>query len=81
MPTNVGLNNQDTSLNNDTYSIVDVVADGKEIAIPTVQGGSIFYFDCASGDDGYGELYITNTTNATPPVHFSFVRDNDVLNM
>ena len=79
MPTNVGLYNQDTSLESDTFDIQDVNAGGTIIASTTILGGATFYFNCASDSQGYGELNIRNRQSTW--VHFDFVRDNAVLNM
>lgn len=80
MPTHVGLYNEDTSLNHDTFTIADTNAGGAIIARPNLKGGDTFYFDCASGEDGYGDIYITNVEFGVPN-HFSFVRDNDVYRL
>jgi hypothetical protein len=76
---NVGIYNIDTSLNTDTYIIQDVVGKTRTVT-PPVQGGDTYYFSCVVGDDGYGELYITNTDSGVPN-HFPFVRDNDVYSL
>jgi hypothetical protein len=79
MPSNVGLHNQDTSMNNDTFEIQDMNAGGAIIARPTIRGGDTFRFNCASDDQGFGELNIRNVESTW--VHFDFVRDGAELNM
>jgi hypothetical protein len=79
MPANVGLYNQDVSTNVDTFDIQDMNAGGAIIASPTIKGGQTFRFNCASDDQGYGELNIRNRESTW--VHFDFVRDDAVLNM
>jgi hypothetical protein len=79
MPTNVGLHNQDTSMNTDQFEIQDMNAGGAIIASPTIRGGDTFYFDCADDDQGYGELNIRNVESTW--VHFDFVRSGAILNM
>jgi hypothetical protein len=80
MPSNVGLYNQNTSLNSDTFDIQDVVAGGAIIASPTIVGGETFYFNCAPDDQGYGQVKIRNQQSDVW-VNFDFVRDNDILRM
>ena len=79
MPNNVGLYNQDTSANSDTFEIQDMNAGGAIIARPTIRGSETFHFNCAPDAQGYGELNIRNVQSTW--VHFDFVRDNAVLNM
>ena len=79
MPTNVGLHNQDTSTNTDTFIIQDNKAGGAIIAQPTIKGGETYFFNCAADDQGYGDLNIRNVQSTF--VHFSFVRDGQILNM
>jgi len=79
MPNNVGLYNQDTSDNSDTFEIKDVNAGNAIIARPTIRGGDTYRFNCASDAQGYGELYIRNIESDW--VHFTFVRSDDVENM
>jgi hypothetical protein len=79
MRANVGLYNQDTSMNTDTFEIQDMNAGGAIIARPSIKGGDTFRFNCASDGQGYGELNIRNVQSTW--VHFDFVRDIAVLNM
>jgi hypothetical protein len=80
MPNNVGLYNVDVSSNQDTYIIVDNNAGGQVIARPTIRGSDTYRFNCASDDQGYGDLDITNVESGVPN-HFSFVRDDQVLSL
>jgi hypothetical protein len=73
---NVYLYNIDTSLNYDTYHIVDNV-DGRAWNTPPIKGGDTYPFQCSAGDDGYGDITITNLQSGVPN-HFSFVRDGDI---
>jgi hypothetical protein len=75
---NVSLYNQDTSLNYDTYQIVDTLNNNRTWTTPPIQGGQAYAFECAADDFGVGDLYITNVTNQSPPVHFS-PHDGDEL--
>lgn len=79
MPSNVGLYSEYTSMNTDTFEIQDNCTGGTIIARPTIRGGDTYYFNCASDTQGYGDLNIRNIQSSW--VHFSQVRDNQVLNM
>jgi hypothetical protein len=78
MPTNVGLRNTAASGFTDTFVIQDLNDGGRVIARPPIQGGQIYYFNCAGDDQGYGDLSILRT-NDNAANHYDFVRDNQVL--
>lgn len=72
----VSLYNIDTSLNQDTYNIVDNI-DGRNWNTPPITGGDSYPFQCAADDQGFGDITITNLESGVPN-HFSFVRDGDI---
>jgi hypothetical protein len=69
----VHLFNIDAPTNFDTYIIVDNIA-GSSVMTPPILGGTTFDFQVQAGNDGFGNITITNPQSGVPN-HIAFVTD------
>ena len=72
------VNNQNTSVNHNTYQIRDTIS-GNVINTPPVQGGQRYPFNCED-NDGTGDVWIKDLQSGSD-VHFGFVQNGENCNM